>query len=182
MSLGNVAGLIAAIAFVVLVALLAVPLLKLGKVLDEARRMVSTVTDETVPLLNEGTTTVGIEPGNGIDLGQPRAGAGGAAPGPAPRAEEPARDLPGGPPQRALGCDRSRGAHRPAGRPRSAAPAPPSPRRSSAADQDGLARRGPASGSSATPDRGLTFRASRPMMRTRQTNGAPPRQRPALGH
>ena len=60
MSLGNVAGLIAAIAFVVLVALLAVPLLKLGKVLDEARRMVGTVTDETVPLLNEVTTTVGL--------------------------------------------------------------------------------------------------------------------------
>ena len=60
MSLGNVAGFVAAIAFVVLVALLAVPLLKLGKVLDEARRMVGTVTDETVPLLNEVTTTVGL--------------------------------------------------------------------------------------------------------------------------
>ncbi len=36
MSVGDVAGLIAAIAFVLLVGLLAIPLLKLGKVLDEA--------------------------------------------------------------------------------------------------------------------------------------------------
>jgi uncharacterized protein YoxC len=60
MSVGNIAGLIAAIAFVLLVGLLAVPLLKLGKVLDEARRLVGTLTDETVPLLNEVTTTVGL--------------------------------------------------------------------------------------------------------------------------
>jgi uncharacterized protein YoxC len=60
MSVGDVAGLIAAIAFVLLVGLLAVPLLKLGKVLDEARRLVGSVTDETVPLINEVTTTVGL--------------------------------------------------------------------------------------------------------------------------
>jgi uncharacterized protein YoxC len=60
MSVGDVAGLIAAIAFVLLVGLLAVPLLKLGKVLDEARRLVGTVTDETAPLINEVTTTVGL--------------------------------------------------------------------------------------------------------------------------
>jgi uncharacterized protein YoxC len=60
MSVGDVAGLIAAIAFVLLVGLLAVPLLKLGKVLDEARRLVGTVTDETTPLINEVTTTVGL--------------------------------------------------------------------------------------------------------------------------
>jgi uncharacterized protein YoxC len=60
MSVGDVAGLIAAIAFVLLVGLLAIPLLKLGKVLDEARRLVGTVTDETVPLINEVTTTVGL--------------------------------------------------------------------------------------------------------------------------
>jgi uncharacterized protein YoxC len=58
MSVGDVAGLIAAIAFVLLVGLLAIPLLKLGKVLDEARRLVGTMTDETVPLINEVTTTV----------------------------------------------------------------------------------------------------------------------------
>jgi uncharacterized protein YoxC len=60
MSVGDVAGLIAAIAFVLLVGLLAIPLLKLGKVLDEARRLVGTVTDETVPLIHEVTTTVGL--------------------------------------------------------------------------------------------------------------------------
>jgi len=60
MSLGDLAGIIAAGAFVVLVALLTVPLLKLGKGLDEISRMVRTFTDETVPLLNEVTTTVGL--------------------------------------------------------------------------------------------------------------------------
>jgi uncharacterized protein YoxC len=58
MSVGDVAGLIAAIAFVLLVGFLAVPLLKLGKVLDEARRSVARVTDETVPLIGGVTTTV----------------------------------------------------------------------------------------------------------------------------
>ncbi len=58
MSVGDIAGLIAAIAFVVLVALLAIPLLKLGKVLDEARRLVGSVTDETVPLISGVTQTV----------------------------------------------------------------------------------------------------------------------------
>ncbi len=58
MSLGDIAGIIAASAFVLLVGLLAIPLLKLGKVLDEARRLVHNVTDETVPLIKEVTTTV----------------------------------------------------------------------------------------------------------------------------
>ncbi len=59
MSVGDIAGLIAAIAFVLLVGLLAIPLLKVGKVLDEARRLVGSVTDETVPLINGVTETVG---------------------------------------------------------------------------------------------------------------------------
>jgi uncharacterized protein YoxC len=59
MSVGDIAGLIAAIAFVLLVGLLAIPLLKLGKVLDEARRLVGSVTDETVPLSNGVTETIG---------------------------------------------------------------------------------------------------------------------------
>ncbi|HEX7106302.1 MAG TPA: DUF948 domain-containing protein [Acidothermaceae bacterium] len=59
MSVGDIAGLIAAIAFVLLVGLLAIPLLKVGKVLDEARRLVRGVTDETVPLINGVTETVG---------------------------------------------------------------------------------------------------------------------------
>ena len=58
MSVGDVAGLIAAIAFVLLVGALAIPLVKLGGVLDETRSMIKGVSDETVPLLSEVTTTV----------------------------------------------------------------------------------------------------------------------------
>ncbi len=58
MSVGDLAGLIAAIAFVLLVGALALPLVKLGKVLDETRLLVHGVSDETVPLLREVTTTV----------------------------------------------------------------------------------------------------------------------------
>jgi uncharacterized protein YoxC len=58
MSVGDVAGLIAAIAFVLLVGALAIPLVKLGGVLDESRSMIKGVSDETVPLLSEVTTTV----------------------------------------------------------------------------------------------------------------------------
>jgi len=53
MSVSDVAGLIAAIAFVLLVGLLAVPLLKLGRVLDETRDSVKELTDHTVPVLDE---------------------------------------------------------------------------------------------------------------------------------
>lgn len=58
MSVGDVAGLIAAIVFAVLVGILAVPLLKLGKVLDEARVTIRKLSDETTPLIGEITTTV----------------------------------------------------------------------------------------------------------------------------
>ena len=58
MSAGEIAGLIAAVAFVALVAASAVPLLKLGKVLDETRTLVREVSAETVPLMREVTTTV----------------------------------------------------------------------------------------------------------------------------
>jgi len=58
MSGGEIAGLIAAVAFVLLVGAVAVPLLKLGKVLDETTKLVAGVTDETLPLLREVTTTV----------------------------------------------------------------------------------------------------------------------------
>ena len=60
MSVGDVAGLIAAIGFVFLVGLFAFLALKLGKGLDEMRRLVASVTDETVPLIKEVTTTVGL--------------------------------------------------------------------------------------------------------------------------
>jgi uncharacterized protein YoxC len=58
MSVGEVAGLIAALALLILVALLAYPILKLGKVLDETRIMVKGVSDSSVPLLGEVTNTV----------------------------------------------------------------------------------------------------------------------------
>jgi uncharacterized protein YoxC len=58
MSVGEVAGLIAAIAFVVLVALTAVPLLKLGRVLEEVRLAVRDIGHESVPILTELRGTV----------------------------------------------------------------------------------------------------------------------------
>ncbi|MPY09183.1 DUF948 domain-containing protein [Arthrobacter bussei] len=58
MSGGDIAGLIAAGVFAVLVLLLAVPIWKLGRVLDELRKAIRTVTDETTPLIEEVTSTV----------------------------------------------------------------------------------------------------------------------------
>ena len=58
MSPGEIAGLIAACAFLLLVGVLAYPLVKLGWVFDETRHMIKGVSDETVPLLSEVTTTV----------------------------------------------------------------------------------------------------------------------------
>jgi len=58
MSVGDIAGLIAAIAFVLLVGVLAVPLVKLGRVLDEARISVKELTDHSVPILDEAASTV----------------------------------------------------------------------------------------------------------------------------
>ncbi|MDQ1604446.1 MAG: hypothetical protein QOE01_2291 [Actinomycetota bacterium] len=58
MSAGEIAGLIAAVAFVLLVGVTAVPLWKLGGVFDETRHLIKGVSDETVPLLSEVTTTV----------------------------------------------------------------------------------------------------------------------------
>ena len=43
--IGDIAGLIAAVAFVALVGLLAVPLLKLGRVFDEARESIKELTE-----------------------------------------------------------------------------------------------------------------------------------------
>jgi uncharacterized protein YoxC len=58
MSVGDVAGLIAAGAFLLLVLFLAYPLVKLGRVLDETRLTVRVLSDGTKPLLSEVTTTV----------------------------------------------------------------------------------------------------------------------------
>lgn len=59
MSVGEIAGLIAAIALVALVAFAAVPLLKLGRVLEELRLVVRDVGHNSVPILHElkGTVT-----------------------------------------------------------------------------------------------------------------------------
>jgi len=55
---GAIAALVAAIAFAVLVLLLAVPLLKLGRTLDEATLAVRKTHDGIGPLLNEAHETV----------------------------------------------------------------------------------------------------------------------------
>ena len=55
---GQVAGLVVAVFFAVLVLVLAYVLFKLSKVLEETQRLVSGITDKTVPLLGEVTGTV----------------------------------------------------------------------------------------------------------------------------
>jgi uncharacterized protein YoxC len=58
MSVGDVAGLIAAIVFALLVGLLAYPIVKVGKLLEDLRHGVQGVSEQTIPLLSEVTTTV----------------------------------------------------------------------------------------------------------------------------
>lgn len=58
MSGGDIAGLISAVAFVALVAFLAVPLVKLGRVLDETRVSVKQVTEHAVPVIDEAAVTI----------------------------------------------------------------------------------------------------------------------------
>lgn len=58
MSGGDIAGLIAAGVFAVLVALLAIPLLKLGRVFDETSAAIRELSDNVTPLLEEATTTI----------------------------------------------------------------------------------------------------------------------------
>ena len=70
MTLGQIAGLIVALAAVVLVALCAVPLLKLGGVLDEVRKTVRDVDESTVPILEELKGTVVITNGEISKLDQ----------------------------------------------------------------------------------------------------------------
>jgi len=55
---GEVAGLIVAVFWAVLVCFIAFVLVKLGKVVGEAGKLVSGVTDQTVPLLSEVTNSV----------------------------------------------------------------------------------------------------------------------------
>lgn len=58
MSGGQIAALIAAVAFVLLVGLLAVPLLKLGRTLDEATLAIRKAHDGAGPILTNAQTTV----------------------------------------------------------------------------------------------------------------------------
>ncbi len=58
MSGGDIAGLIAAGVFAVLVAFLAVPLLKLGRVFDETTLAIRDVSSNITPILEESTTTI----------------------------------------------------------------------------------------------------------------------------
>lgn len=58
MTVGQFAGLLAAVALCVLVAFLAVPLLKLGRVLEELRLAVRDVGHNSVPILVELKSTV----------------------------------------------------------------------------------------------------------------------------
>ncbi|WP_129658729.1 DUF948 domain-containing protein [Rothia uropygialis] len=55
---GAIAGLIAAAVFAILVALLAMPIIKLGKVFDEVRETVRQINAGTGPLIEEVTRTV----------------------------------------------------------------------------------------------------------------------------
>jgi Bacterial protein of unknown function (DUF948) len=57
-SAGQIAALIAAGAFVVLVGLLVAPLMKLGRTLDEATRAIRKASQEADPLLSGANTTV----------------------------------------------------------------------------------------------------------------------------
>jgi uncharacterized protein YoxC len=58
MSGGEIAAIIWASGFVLLVLFTAIPLVKLGGLLDETKRSIQTVTDDVSPLLTELTETV----------------------------------------------------------------------------------------------------------------------------
>lgn len=57
-TLGGIAGLIAALALLLLVGVIAVPIIKFGKTIDEATRAVRDLADGTTPLLQEAKGTV----------------------------------------------------------------------------------------------------------------------------
>lgn len=58
MSAGDIAGLIAAGVFAVLVGFLALPLIKLGGVFDETRSAIKELSDNVTPILEESTVTI----------------------------------------------------------------------------------------------------------------------------
>lgn len=55
---GDIAGLIAAGVFAILVGVLAIPLIKLGRVFDETSTAIRGLSDSVTPLLEEATTTI----------------------------------------------------------------------------------------------------------------------------
>jgi uncharacterized protein YoxC len=55
---GEIAGLVAAGAFVLLVVVTAVPLLKLGRTLDETTLTIRQVREQSAPILTQASTTV----------------------------------------------------------------------------------------------------------------------------
>ncbi|MCV2394565.1 DUF948 domain-containing protein [Actinotalea sp. M2MS4P-6] len=57
-SLGDVAGLIGALVFLLLVGFLALPLIRLSQVFDEARIAVKEMTEHTLPVIDEAATTI----------------------------------------------------------------------------------------------------------------------------
>jgi uncharacterized protein YoxC len=57
-SVGQIAAIVAAIAFAVLVILLAIPLIKLGRTLDEATIAIRKAHEGTEPLLDEAGVTI----------------------------------------------------------------------------------------------------------------------------
>lgn len=52
------AGYVAALAFVLLVGLMAYPIIKIGRLIEDLRHTVQGVSEQTIPLLSEVTTTV----------------------------------------------------------------------------------------------------------------------------
>lgn len=58
MSIGDIAGLIAAIAFAILAGVAIYPLIRLGRMLDQIATTVKEAGDHTLPILDESTTSV----------------------------------------------------------------------------------------------------------------------------
>jgi predicted cobalt transporter CbtA len=58
MGVGEIAGLIAAIAFAVLAGFMIYPLIRLGKLFDQIAQTVKDTGDHAIPALDEGVTTV----------------------------------------------------------------------------------------------------------------------------
>ncbi|QDB79351.1 DUF948 domain-containing protein [Georgenia sp. 311] len=58
MNIGDIAGIVAAVAFLLLVAFLAVPLLKVGAVLDAATDSVREITAHALPVVDEAAATI----------------------------------------------------------------------------------------------------------------------------